>query len=70
MDVIDNELDTSGNGVPNTSNNTQSEKSMVSADDDTYMARWCLWPYSQWYHHWYLSSPFFFEKQPKSIPES
>ena len=24
MDVIDNELDTSGNGVPNTSNNTQS----------------------------------------------
>ena len=39
MDVIDNELDTSGNGVPNTSNNTQSEKSMVSADDDTCMAR-------------------------------
>jgi hypothetical protein len=39
MDVIDNELDTSGNGVPNTSNNTQSEKSVVSADDDTYMAR-------------------------------
>jgi hypothetical protein len=39
MDVIDNELDTSGNGVPNTSNNTQSEKSMVSADDDTYMGR-------------------------------
>ena len=41
MDVIDNELETSSNGVPNTSNNTQSERSMVSADDydDTYMAQ-------------------------------
>ena len=41
MDVIDNELETSGNGVPNTCNNTQSERSMVSADDydDTYMTQ-------------------------------
>ena len=41
MDVIDNELETSGNNVPNTSNNTQSERSMVSADDydDTYKAQ-------------------------------
>lgn len=41
MDVIDNELEVSGKGVPNTSNNTQSEKSMASADEynDTYMAQ-------------------------------